>query len=247
MSALEAVLVALAGLGAGAINAVVGSGTLITFPTLLAIGLPPVVANVSNTVGLVPGSVAGAWAYRRELAGQRSRVFRLATATIIGASVGAVLLLVLPESSFEAVVPLLILLGCVLVVIQPWLLLRLGERTRPHHGGPLVWLGVLAIGVYGGYLGAGQGVLLIAVLGVGLDETLQRVNAAKNVLAGLANLVAGLIFVAVADVDWTAAALIAAGATFGGFVGAGVARRLPAVVLRGTVVVIGLIAVVSLR
>jgi len=247
MSALEAVLVALAGLGAGAINAVIGSGTLITFPTLLAVGLPPVVANVSNTVGLVPGSVAGTWGYRRELAGQRSRMFRLATATVIGAIIGAVLLLVLPESSFEAVVPALILLGCALVLVQPWVLRRLGERSRPQHGGPLVWLGVLTIGVYGGYLGAGQGVLLIAVLGVGLDETLQRVNAAKNVLAGLANLVASLIFVVVADIDWTAAALIAAGATIGGLVGAGVARRLPEVVLRGTVVVIGLIAVVSLR
>ena len=247
MSALEAVLVALAGLGAGAINAVVGSGTLITFPTLLAIGLPPVVANVSNTVGLVPGSVAGAWGYRRELAGQRSRVLRLATATIIGAIVGAVLLLVLPEASFEAVVPVLILLGCVLVVIQPWILRRLGERTRPHHGGPLVWLGVLVVGVYGGYLGAGQGVLLIAVLGVGLMETLQRVNAAKNILAGLANLVAGLIFVAAAEVNWVAAGLIAAGSALGGLLGAGVARRLPAVILRATVVVVGLVAVVALR
>jgi uncharacterized protein len=247
MSTLEAILVGLAGLAAGAINAVVGSGTLITFPTLLAVGLPPVVANVSNTVGLVPGGVAAALGYRRELAGQRSRVLRFAVATVAGATLGAVLLLVLPESSFVAVVPALILLGCVLVLIQPWLMRRLGERRRPHHGGPLVWLLVLAIGVYGGYLGAGQGVLLIAVLGLGLDETLQRVNAAKNVLAGLANLVAGLIFVAVADVDWAVAALIAMGSTVGALVGAGVARRLPEPVLRGTVVAIGLIAVWLLR
>jgi uncharacterized protein len=247
MSTLEAILVGLAGIAAGAINAVVGSGTLITFPTLLAVGLPPVVANVSNTVGLVPGGVAAALGYRRELAGQRSRVLRFAVATVAGATLGAVLLLVLPESSFVAVVPALILLGCVLVLIQPWLMRRLGERRRPHHGGPLVWLLVLAIGVYGGYLGAGQGVLLIAVLGLGLDETLQRVNAAKNVLAGLANLVAGLIFVAVADVDWAVAALIAMGSTVGAMVGAGVARRLPEPVLRGTVVAIGLIAVWLLR
>jgi uncharacterized protein len=247
MSTLEAILVGLAGIAAGAINAVVGSGTLITFPTLLAVGLPPVVANVSNTVGLVPGGVAAALGYRRELAGQRSRVLRFAVATVAGATLGAVLLLVLPESSFVAVVPALILLGCVLVLIQPWLMRRLGERRRPHHGGPLVWLLVLAIGVYGGYLGAGQGVLLIAVLGLGLDETLQRVNAAKNVLAGLANLVAGLIFVAVADVDWAVAALIAMGSTVGALVGAGVARRLPEPVLRGTVVAIGLIAVWLLR
>jgi uncharacterized protein len=248
VSAWEALLVGLAGFGAGTINAVVGSGTLITFPTLLAVGLPPVVANVSNTVGLVPGSVASSWAYRGELVGQRPRVLRLAAATVLGATLGAVLLLALPESSFVAIVPALILLGCVLVLIQPWVMRRLGERpARPDHGGPLVWLLVLAIGVYGGYLGAGQGVLLIAVLGVGLDETLQRVNAAKNVLAGLANLVAGVIFVAVADVDWEAAALIAVGATLGGTVGATVAKRLPEVVFRATVVLIGLIAVVSLR
>jgi uncharacterized protein len=247
MSAVEAVLVGLAGFGAGAINAVIGSGTLITFPTLLAVGLPPVVANVSNTVGLVPGSVAGSWGYRRELVGQRSRLRRLATATVLGATLGAVLLLVLPESSFEAVVPVLIVVGCVLVLIQPWLVRQLGERVRPHHGGWQVWLGVLAVGVYGGYLGAGQGILLVAVLAVGLDETLQRVNAAKNVLAGLANLIAGLIFVAVADVNWVAAASIAVGATLGGVVGAGVARKLPDTVLRGIVVVVGLSALVFLR
>ena len=247
MTVWDAILVGLAGLAAGAINAVVGSGTLITFPTLLAVGLPPVVANVSNTVGLVPGGVAAAWGYRRELAGQRSRVFRLASATVLGASLGAVLLLALPESSFVAVVPVLIVLGCVLVVIQPWLLRRVGERRRPHHGGPLVWLLVLLIGVYGGYLGAGQGVLLIAVLGLGLDETLQRVNGTKNVLAAVANFVAGVIFVTVADVNWAAAGLIAVGATVGALLGAGVARRLPEMLLRGIVVAVGLIAVVLLR
>lgn len=247
MSLLEAVVVALAGMGAGAINAVIGSGTLITFPTLLAVGLPPVTANVSNTVGLVPGGVAGAWGYRRELSGQRSRLRTLATATVLGATLGAVILLVLPESSFAAIVPVLILLGCVLVVIQPWIVSRLGEPRRHDHGGPLVWLLVLLIGVYGGYLGAGQGVLLVGVLGLGLNETLQRVNAAKNVLAALANLVASLIFVLVADVNWAAAALIALGSTLGGVLGAGLARRLPAAVLRAAVVAVGLIAVVALR
>jgi uncharacterized membrane protein YfcA len=247
MSGWEAILVVLAGLAAGGINAVVGSGTLVTFPTLLAVGLPPVVANVSNTVGLVPGGVAGTWGYRRELTGQRSRVLRLVPATVLGASMGAVLLLALPESSFVAVVPALILLGCVLVVIQPWLIRHVGERRSSQHGGPMVWLLVFAIGVYGGYLGAGQGVLLIAVLGLGLDETLQRVNAAKNVLAVVANVVAGLIFVFVADVDWAAAALIAVGSTVGGVLGAGFARRLPEVVLRGVVVIVGVIAVVFLR
>ncbi|MGH8823551.1 MAG: sulfite exporter TauE/SafE family protein [Jiangellaceae bacterium] len=247
MSLLEALAVVLAGLGAGAINTVVGSGSLVTFPTLLAVGLPPVVANVSNTVGLVPGSMSGAWAYRRELGGQRSRLLRLGAATFGGAVAGAILLLVLPEAAFAAIVPALILIACVLVVVQPWLVSWLGERPRGDHGGPLLWLSIFVTGAYGGYFGAGQGVLLVAVLGLGLNETLQRVNAAKNVLAGVANLVAGVIFTVVADVNWAAAGLVAVGAAVGGIVGGGVARRLPPIALRAVVVAIGLVAVVTLR
>jgi uncharacterized protein len=246
MSLVEACLVVLAGLAAGAINAVVGSGSLITFPTLVWIGLPPVVANVSNTVGLVPGAVSGAWGYRRELAGQRKRLLRLGTGTVAGSILGATLLLVLPPGVFATVVPALILLACVLVVIQPWLVRRLADRPLHDHGGPLVWLAVFATGTYGGYFGAAQGVLLIAVLAVGLDETLQRVNAAKNVLAGLANLVAGIVFVIVADVNWAAAGLVAIGAAVGGLVGARVARRLPPAGLRAAVVLIGIVAVITL-
>ncbi|HEX5994260.1 MAG TPA: sulfite exporter TauE/SafE family protein [Jiangellales bacterium] len=246
MSLVEAGLIMLAGLGAGTINAVVGSGSLITFPTLLWVGLPPVVANVSNTVGLVPGSASGAWGYRRELAGQRRRLLRLGAGTLTGSLVGAILLLVLPPDVFAAVVPVLILLACVLVVIQPWLVRRLADRPRHLHGGPLVWLAIFATGMYGGYFGAAQGVLLIAVLAVGLDETLQRANAAKNVLGGLANLVAGALFIFVADVDWAAAGLVAAGAVVGGLVGARIARRLAPAVLRAIVVLIGIIAVVTL-
>ncbi|HEX6327188.1 MAG TPA: sulfite exporter TauE/SafE family protein [Jiangellaceae bacterium] len=246
MSLVEAGLIVLAGLGAGTINAVVGSGSLITFPTLVWVGLPPVVANVSNTVGLVPGAAAGAWGYRRELAGQRGRLMRLGVGTLIGSVVGAILLLVLPPGVFATVVPALILLACVLVVIQPWLVRRLADRPRREHGGPLVWLAIFATGMYGGYFGAAQGVLLIAVLAVGLDETLQRVNAAKNVLGGLANLVAGALFIVVADVNWAAAGLVAAGAVVGGLLGARVARRLAPAALRAVVVLIGIIAVVTL-
>jgi len=247
MNLLEALAVVLAGLAAGTINTVVGAGSLVTFPTLLAVGLPPVVANVSNTVGLVPGSVSGAWGYRRELAGQRPRLLRLGVGTVLGAVTGAVLLLVLPAAAFEAVVPALILLGCVLVVAQPWLVRWVGDRPRHDHGGPLVWALIFLVGAYGGYFGAAQGVLLIAVLGLGLDETLQRVNAAKNVLAGLANLVAGAVFTVVADVNWAAAGLVAVGATAGGLVGARVARHLPPVALRAVVVAVGLVAIVTLR
>jgi hypothetical protein len=243
---VEAGLVVLAGFGAGTINAVVGSGSLITFPTLIWVGLPPVVANVSNTVGLVPGAASGAWGYRRELAGQRGRLLRLGAGTLTGSLVGAILLLVLPPDVFATVVPALILLACLLVVIQPWLVRRLADRPRRDHGGPLVWLAIFATGMYGGYFGAAQGVLLIAVLAVGLDETLQRVNAAKNVLGGLANLIAGVLFIVVADVNWAAAGLVAAGAVVGGLLGARVARRLAPAVLRAVVVLIGIIAVVTL-
>ena len=246
MNLVEAGLVVLAGLGAGTINAVVGSGSLITFPTLIWVGLPPVVANVSNTVGLVPGAASGAWGYRRELAGQRGRLLRLGAGTLTGSLVGAILLLVLPPDVFATVVPALILLACLLVVIQPWLVRRLADRPRRDHGGPRVWLAIFATGMYGGYFGAAQGVLLIAVLAVGLDETLQRVTAAKNVLGGLANLVAGVLFIVVADVDWAAAGLVAAGAVVGGLLGARVARRLAPAVLRAVVVLIGIIAVVTL-
>ncbi|MFW6205099.1 MAG: sulfite exporter TauE/SafE family protein [Actinomycetota bacterium] len=246
MTLLEAILVVLAGLAAGTINTVVGSGSLVTFPTLLWVGLPPVVANVSNTVGLVPGAVSGAWGYRRELSGQRARLLRLSSATLTGAATGATLLLVLPPGVFAAVVPALILLACVLVVLQPWLVRRLADRPRREHGGPLVWIFIFGTGMYGGYFGAAQGVLLIAVLALGLDETLQRVNAAKNVLAGLANLVGGIIFILVADVNWAAAGLVAIGAILGGVTGARIARKLPPAALRAVVVAIGVVAIVTL-
>lgn len=246
LSGLEAVAVVLAGLAAGTINTVVGSGSLITFPTLLAVGLPPVVANVSNTVGLVPGSVTGALGYRRELRDQGARLRRLGSATVLGALAGGAALLALPDAVFGAVVPVLVGAAVVLVLVQPRLVARLRDRPRQAHGGPLLWVAVGLTGVYGGYFGAAQGVLLVAVLGIGLGEDLQRTNAAKNVLAGLANLVSGLLFVVLADVSWTAAALVAVGASLGGVVGARLARRLPAPVLRGVVAAVGIVALVAL-
>jgi uncharacterized membrane protein YfcA len=245
----EAVSVALAGRAAGTINTVVGSGTLVTFPVLLAVGYPPVLANVTNTVGLVPGSLSGAIGYRAELAGQGRRLVRLGVASVLGGLTGGLLLLVLPESAFRAVVPVLIGLACVLVVAQPWLAGRLRTRqggSRKAHGGPVLHGAVFAAGIYGGYFGAAQGVLLIAVLGLLLDEHLQRVNAAKNVLALLVNAVAALLFVSVTDVAWTAALLIAAGAVVGGQLGASVGRRVPQRVLRGLVVVVGVVAIVQM-
>ena len=247
MDVAEALALLAAGLVAGSINAVVGSGTLVTFPTLLAFGYAPVLANVTNNIGVLPGSFTGAWAYRRELAGQRSRVIRLAGASAVGGAIGAVALLELPESAFDSIVPVLILLACVLVVLQPRLSGLLAKREgAPSHGGPVAVAGVALTGVYGGYFGAAQGVLLMAFLGIFVDEELQRLNAVKNVLAGLVNAVAAVIFVAVTDVAWGAAAMIAIGSTVGGQVGGMYGRRLPPAALRAFIVVVGGVAAVRL-
>ena len=247
MTGLEIAAVLLAGVAAGTINTVVGSGTLITFPTLLALGVPPVTANVSNTVGLVPGSLSGAVGYRRELAGQRPRLLRLGSASVLGGITGAVLLLVLPSSAFDAIVPVLIGIGVLLVVTGPAIQRRVAARHEarggiPDHGAAWVWPAVAGAGVYGGYFGAAQGVLLMAILGIGVDDDLQRHNATKNVLALLVNFVAAVVFIAVADVDWPIAGLIAVGSVIGGQIGAGVGRRLPAVLLRAVIVVVGVVA-----
>jgi uncharacterized membrane protein YfcA len=246
MSPIEATLVALAGVFAGAINTVVGSGTLITFPVLLAIGYPPVVANASNSIGLVPGGVAGAIGYRRELTGQRTRLIRLGTCSLLGGAGGALLLLVLPPGVFKAVVPVLIVIALVLVVAQPWLSRKLTTMERHEHGGFSAMAAAFGAGVYGGYFGAAQGVLLVGMLGILMDERLQRLNALKNVLTAGVNLVAGVIFVLIADVDWWVVLLIAAGSTIGGILGAKIGRRLPPAVLRGVIVLVGLVAVVML-
>ena len=261
----EVVAIALAGLAAGAINTVVGSGTLITFPVLLAFGYAPVTANVSNTIGLVPGSVSGAVGYRRELAGQGGRIRRLGTASLLGGATGAVLLLVLPASAFKAIVPVFIAIALVLVVLQPRLSARLaarGQEPTPHagwavmladrrvdrerEGGILTPLGVYAAGVYGGYFGAAQGILLMGMLGVALPQDLQRTNALKNVLTALVNGVAGVYFAFAAHVEWAPAGIIAGASIVGGQLGAHYGRRLHPSVLRGVIVVVGVSAIVRL-
>lgn len=250
MTPLQAVLVLVAGIWAGTINTVVGSGTLITFPVLLAVGLSPVTANVSNTVGLTPGALSGAIGYRAELAGQRARLARLGAASLLGGVVGAVLLLKLPAGAFNDIVPVLIVLALVLVVLQPRLSKRFAARASGERRTvtPVLWLLVFGTGVYGGYFGAAQGVILVATMGVLLDESLQRINAAKNVLAGLVNGVAAVVFILVSEshVNWSAAGLIAVGSVLGGVIGARVGRRLSPVALRAVIVVVGLFAVAKL-
>jgi hypothetical protein len=250
VSALHVLGILAAGVAAGAINAVVGSGTLITFPVLLGFGYAPVVANVSNTVGLVPGSAAGAVGYRRELAGQRGRALRLGAASLVGGIAGSVLLLELPASAFKKIVVAFIVIALVLILAQPrlsaWLVSRRSSGRKREQAGPLGTAAVLASGVYGGYFGAAQGILLLAILGLSIDDDLQRINALKVVLAGLVNLVAGVVFVIAAHIAWGAAGLIAAGSIVGGILGAHGGRRLPAPALRLVIVGVGIFAIVRL-
>ena len=258
MTGWEMVAVAAAGFAAGGINAVVGSGTLVTFPVLLAVGLPPVTATISNSLGLVPGNLTGAIGYRRELRGQRRLLVRLLPASVLGALTGAFLLLHLPAASFEAIVPVLIGLAVVLVAVQPLVQRALARRRpagsddREQHIGPgrlaALFAGAYVTGTYGGYFAASQGVLQIGIFGLLLRESLQRLNAIKNVLTTAVNGVAAAAYVVVAGdrVDWRASGLIAVGAILGGYIGARFGRRLPSAVLRAAIVVLGLIAIAVL-
>ena len=248
MSTWQGLLVFLAGIAAGTINTVVGSGTLITFPVLLGVGLPPVTANVSNTLGLTPGSAVGAWGYRADLEGQWPRAIRLGIASVLGGITGAILLLTLPAGAFKAIVPVLIILALVLVVFGPRITARVtaGRHQPAERVTPLLAITVYASGIYGGYFGAAQGVLLMGIFGLLLADSLQRQNALKNVLAGLVNAVAAIVFIATAHIDWAAAGLVAAGSIIGGLIGARVGRRLPPPVLRGVIVAVGIAAIVKL-
>ena len=298
---LRALAIFAAGLAAGTINTVVGSGTLITFPTLLAFGYPPVLANVSNNVGLVPGVASGVHGYRSDLGGQRRRLIRLGSASVCGGLVGAILLLTLPQSAFKDIVPALIGLAVVMVIVQPRLAKWVAERQRARAaqatpdgaggmgasvgadadgasvgavasgasvgagadgagavavaappaaaeaiGGPVLWVLVFLAGIYGGYFGAAQGVLLIGMLGIALNDSLQRINAAKNVLAGLVNGLAAVVFILATHIDWGVAGLIAAGSIIGGQIGARIGKRLPPWGLRVVIVCVGTAALVKL-
>ena len=251
MNLLEGAIILLAGIAAGVINVIAGAGTLITFPTLLALGIPPVTANVSNTVGLVPGSIAGVHGYRRELKGQWRRIAWMALFSAIGGVVGGLLLLILPAEAFSAVVPYLLLVAALLSAIQPRVarFVRRKSAETVHDTRPLSFglvLGILATGVYGGYFGAAQGVVLLALLGILWSTDMHRANGAKNVLAGVANVVSAGIFISSGMVDWMVALLIGVGSAAGGWLGARIGRLLPAVVLRTILVVVALTAAVVL-
>ena len=242
MTPFEIAAIFAVGLAAGTINTIVGSGSLITFPTLLAFGFRPLDANVSNTVGLVPGSISGAIGYRRELAGQQSRAVSLGISSVAGGLTGGILLLAFP-GAFEAIVPVLIAVALLLVATGPRLSTVLTRLRHPesHRSWPLAVL-FFASAVYGGYFGAGMGVIMIALLTIFVPDSLQRLNALKNVLASLVNGVAAILFIAKGPVHWDLAVVIAAGSILGGQVGAGVGRRLPPQALRLLILVVGLIA-----
>jgi uncharacterized membrane protein YfcA len=250
MDFLEGSAILGAGIVAGIINVVAGAGTLVTFPALLALGVPPIVANVSNTVGLVPASITGAFGYRRELAGQWRSVGLMAVFSAVGGIVGGILLLALPATSFSAVVPFLLLVAAVLSAIQPRVARYVRRNASEHElrdgvTRPVTFgliLGVLATGVYGGYFGAAQGVILLALLGILWSTNMNRANGAKNVLAGIANIVSAAIFISSGTVDWTIAVLIGVGSATGGWLGARIGRRLPAPVLRAILVIVALTA-----
>lgn len=251
MDLADALILLVAGFGAGTINAIVGSGTLITFPTLLFLGYPALVANVSNTVGLVAGGIGSIRGYREELSGQGATLRRLLPASVLGSITGALLLLVLPEDAFEAIVPVLILLALALVVGGPALNRRFAELHSEEKQGArlqLTLFGVFVAGVYGGYFGAAQGVLLMGVMSLLMAEPLQRLNGFKNVLGTAVNAVAAVVFMLVAwdKIDWAVAGVIAIGALAGGYAGARIGRRLPPSALRGVIVVIGTVAIVKI-
>jgi uncharacterized protein len=253
----QAILIVFAGFAAGAINAVVGSGTLITFPTLVAMGYPPVTSTMSNAVGLVAGNVSGTWGYRRELGGQWNRLRWQLPASLIGGIVGAWLLLHLPEKVFIDVVPVLLIVALIMVVIGPqiqgWAQKRADETGRSADelsAGRMAALvaSTFAIGVYGGYFTAAQGILLVGAMGALLPESVQRMNAAKNLMVLLVNVVAALAYTLVAfdRINWPVAALIAVGSLLGGWLGAHYGRRLSPTALRGAIVVVGLIGLYRL-
>jgi uncharacterized membrane protein YfcA len=235
---LELLAVAAAGAAAGASNAIAGAGSLITFPTMVALGLPPLSANVTNTVGIIPGAVGGALGYTDLLREQGERFVRFLAPMLIGAVVGTVALLLTPNGAFEAIVPVLIAASCVLLLLQPRL------TPRISHGGdersPFLIAGVVFCGAYGAYFGSAVSILLFAILALFVADTLQHLNAMKILLVGCANLLAAVVYAFLAPVDWRYAVTLMVSSLAGGRVGAHYARRIPSDPLRVSIATIGL-------
>jgi uncharacterized membrane protein YfcA len=236
-------LLAAAAFAAGAVNAVAGGGSLISFPALVATGLPALHANVTNSIAVLPGYVGGTLAYREELRGQRRRVVALATTSGLGALVGALLLVISSQRLFAVLAPVLVLVAVALLVAQPRLAAMEAERVtdpqhREHPRGR-VHAANFAASIYGGYFGAGLGIMLLAILAIGLEDSLQRLNALKGTLSLVVSVLAAIFFALFGPVHWDAAGVMAAGSFAGGHVGVGVARRISDRALRTGIIVIG--------
>lgn len=231
-------LLIVAGLGAGVVNAIAGGGSLITFPTLLAVGLPPVAANVTNSTAVCPGYLSSVAGSRRDLRGQAGLLRRIIPTSVVGGVAGCALLLLTPARAFELVVPFLVLAAAAALAFQERLRALVGHG-RAEGGGAALQVIVFVGAVYGGYFGAALGVMLVAALALVLDETLNRINALKNVLSAVVGMVTVVIFAVFGPVDWAAAAILAPATIVGGYAGAKLARRLPARVLRALIVTFG--------
>jgi uncharacterized membrane protein YfcA len=248
MTVFNEVLIFLAALAAGFINAMAGGGTLVTFPILLAIGIPPVVANVTNTVALVPGTIGGMWAQRQDFKSQYSRLMKLLPVAIIGGIAGGLLILNTSENAFKSIIPYLILMATILLAaqvrIKNWVIARMGHaHTETHH--PLIMMSLVFLAsIYGGYFGAGLGVILMAVLGMVMDDSLTRLNFLKQALGFVINLAAAIYFAFSGKVDWWVAFVMIFGSILGGWVGGKLAGRIKPELLRWIVVTAGLVAAV---
>lgn len=275
MSALDILLILVAGMWAGGINTIIGSGTLVTFPVLVSLGVPPVTATISNAMGLIAGNLTGAWGYRSKLAGVEKTLLKLLPCSLAGGVLGAWLLLHLPESVFESIAPLLVGVALIFVILQPQLQGFIRSLREPAAGAsstagasaassgtageipdaaseprqPLaLYLLVFFAGVYGGYFVAAQGVLLLGILGVFLMASLQAANAVKTVLVAAVNLIAAASYLLFAfdRIDWLVVLLIAVSSTVGAWFGAKVGMRLKPQVLRAVICVLGVVAIINM-
>lgn len=246
MDAGTALLLGAAGFAAGAVNAVAGGGSLISFPALLAAGLPPVAANVTNSVALLPGYLGGSLAYRRELRGQGERIRALAATSALGAAAGSALLLAGPASLFEAIVPWLILTACLLLALAPRTAAIARRRNVAGRPGVALHAALFAATLYGGYFGAGLGIVLLALLGILLPGELQRLNALKGVLSLLVAVVSSVGFALFGPIAWDAALVVGGACLLGGMAGVHVARRLAPALLRGLVIAFGVAVAIAL-
>jgi uncharacterized protein len=250
MAAIELLIAASAAIGAGLVNALAGGGTLVSFPVLLALGVPPIAANVTNAVALCPGYFGATLAQNRNLEGQRARLWVLMPVGIVGGLTGALILLRTGERTFEALVPWMILIASLLLALQErvraFVTRRLNRAAEARHSLPATAALVGAAAIYGGFFSAGMSVLLLAVLGLGLDDTLTRLNALKQGLAFAVNVAAVVLFLGSGTVIWSLAAVMAVGALIGGSLGGRLANRLPPGALRWTIVIVGIAIAVSI-